>query len=354
MKILSIVGARPQFIKLAPLVDKLKGKHESVILHTGQHYNPEMSQLIFDQLNIPEPDYNLEVGSHTQGKQTGLMLEGIEKVLLKERPDIVVVFGDTNSTIAGVLAAVKLHIKTAHVEAGLRSFNRAMPEEINRVMTDHCSDVLFAPTDVAVKNLVNEGIVSNVFLVGDIMYDSILRNMSIAEKKSAIIDDLDLKNESYSVLTLHRQENTDTVENLVRIINGLIRSNENIIFPIHPRTVKYLKECSLMEKINGSNIRMIDPLGYLDFLLLMKNASKIITDSGGIQKEAYFMRKPCITLRNETEWIETVEDGWNILVGADEDRIVNALNDFDPKGSIKDFYGDGTCAEKIVTILNSR
>lgn len=349
--ILSVVGARPQFIKLAPLADRLGRDHRHIILHTGQHYDPAMSRLIFHQLGIPEPDHNLGVGSHPQGKQTGLMLEGIEGVLVKEHPDLVVVFGDTNSTIAGALAAVKLHIPVAHIEAGLRSFNRAMPEEINRILTDHCSDILYAPTDLAVGNLAAEGLTANVLKVGDIMYDAILRHRGAAERHSTVLGDLGLEPDSYSVLTLHRQENTDSEPNLAGIIEALAGSGERIVFPAHPRTLVYLDRYGLLDRVRGSNILLTDPVGYLDFLILMRHSRRILTDSGGVQKEAYFLKRPCITLRNETEWTETVEDGWNILVGADRDRILRALANFDPAGPTRDCYGDGNCAGKIAAHL---
>jgi len=352
-KILSIVGARPQFIKLAPLQDELSKQHESIILHTGQHYDTEMSQLLFDQLHIPSPDYNLGIGSGSQGTQTGKMLEGIESALLKEEPDIVIVFGDTNSTIAGSLAATKLHIPVVHVEAGLRSFNRRMPEEINRVLTDHCSDILFAPTVSAVTNLEKEGITENVHNVGDIMYDAIIRNLPIAKATSTILDNLGLSQGSYDVLTIHRQENTDERNNLVNIIETLVKSEEKIIFPVHPRTIKYLHEYGLSDKVRDSFIKMIRPLGYLDFLHLVANANKILTDSGGVQKEAYLLEKPCITLRNETEWVETVEDGWNILVGSNQEHIISAMEHFCPSGQTKNHYGYGDSAKKIVTVIDN-
>jgi len=324
MKIATIVGARPQFIKMAPVSKKLRKHFDLIVVHTGQHYDYEMSGIFFEQLNIPEPDYYLGVGSGTHGYQTGEMLKKIEKVLIKEKPKLILVYGDTNSTLAGALAAVKLHIKVAHVEAGLRSFDKEMPEEINRVLTDHVSDYLFAPTKTAVKNLRNEGIRSGVYLTGDVMYDALLDSIKIARKNSKVLDRLGLKPKEYLLATVHRAENTDNQKNLENIIKAFIESDELIVFPAHPRTQKYLKAYGLVKKIkNASNIILIPPMSYLDMLILEANAKKILTDSGGVQKEAYFLKVPCITLRERTEWVETVEDGWNVLVGADKEKIIN-------------------------------
>jgi UDP-N-acetylglucosamine 2-epimerase len=294
MKIVTIVGARPQFIKAAPVSKAIRdhnGKEEEpriteVLVHTGQHYDHGMSQIFFDELDISEPDLNLGVGSGTHGWQTGQMLVRIEEVLLEEKPDFVVVYGDTNSTLAGALAAVKLHIPVAHVEAGLRSFNRKMPEEHNRVVADHCADLLFCPTQTAVDNLAREGVTNGVYLVGDTMYDAVLQFSSIARKHSTILKDLDLEPKTYLLTTIHRPYNT-----------------------------------SLLEKV-PTNVRMIEPIGYLDMLMLEENARLILTDSGGMQKEAYFFGVSCITLRPETEWLETIESGWNVVAGADVSAIV--------------------------------
>lgn len=364
MKIVSIVGARPQFIKVAPVSRAIAEYNEKegrevirdILIHTGQHYDYEMSEIFFKELEIKEPDYHLGIGSGSHGYQTGEMLRKLEEVLVKEKPDMVMVYGDTNSTLAGALAASKLHIKVAHVEAGLRSFNRAMPEEINRVLTDHVSDLLFCPTGTAVKNLHNEGIVKGVYNVGDVMYDSILFNVKIAEKKSGILKELNLMNGSsvkeYALATVHRQENTDDPEKLRSIFEALseIASKQmRVILPMHPRTRKYLGDSSLYDSIT-----IIKPVSYLDMLLLEKNAKMILTDSGGVQKEAYFFKVPCITLREETEWIETVESGWNVLVGTDGEKIIEAIHYLLSPHNLSHIahYGGGKTAERIVAILD--
>ncbi|ASJ11444.1 non-hydrolyzing UDP-N-acetylglucosamine 2-epimerase [Thermococcus thioreducens] len=354
MKIATIVGARPQFIKMAPVSREFeKAGIDEVIVHTGQHYDYEMNRVFFEQLNIREPDYYLGVGSGTHGYQTGEMLKRIEEVLTREKSDLVLVYGDTNSTLAGALAAVKLHIKVAHVEAGLRSFDKRMPEEINRVLTDHVSDYLFAPTETAVKNLHNEGIKKGVYLTGDVMYDALLHNIKIARRNSKILEKLSLKPKEYLLATVHRAENTDNRRNLERIVEAFVESGEFIVFPAHPRTQKYLKAYGLIGKIKSvGNVMLIPPVGYLDMLVLEENAGKILTDSGGVQKEAYFLKVPCITLREKTEWVETVEDGWNILVGADKEEILKAIKEFEPNGETYTYkFGDGKASEKIVKIL---
>ncbi len=326
MKIVSIVGARPQFIKLAPLSTELRKKGiNEIILHTGQHYDDNMNEIFFKELEISEPDYNLGIGSGFHGEQTGRMLMGIEKILIKEKPDLVIVYGDTNSTLAGALATSKLHIPLAHVEAGLRSFNKKMPEEINRIVADHLSDILFCPTETAVENLKNEGILKGVYLVGDIMFDALMHFLKLSQEKSRILEELNLTPKSYLLLTIHRAENTDNVERLKSILSALGESGKNIIFPIHPRTKNRIREFGL-ENYLTSNIRVIAPVGYLDMLELEKNAYAILTDSGGVQKEAFWLKVPCITLREETEWVETVKYKWNILVGANKDKILEALD----------------------------
>jgi UDP-GlcNAc3NAcA epimerase len=350
MKILSIVGARPQFIKCAPVSVLLRKKHEEILVHTGQHYDPEMSDIFFKDLGIPIPDYHLGVGSGSHGKQTAAILEKTEDVLVKERPDFVLVYGDTNSTLAGTIAAVKLHIPVAHVEAGLRSFDRTMPEEINRVLTDHVSDLLLCPTQTAVDNLSKEGITRGVHLVGDVMVDAMRHNTSIAGKKSRILDQLGLKKGDYFVATVHRPGNTDDRKNLTSIIEAFRETGETIIFPVHPRTKKYLREYDLWDSFTG-NIRYIDPLGYIDMLHLMKHAKKILTDSGGIQKEAYVMGIPCITLRENTEWIETLTGGWNVLVGAEKQKILAAVAADSRTTADNAVFGKGHAAGKIIKIL---
>lgn len=354
MKIVTIVGARPQFIKLASLSQKLKGQCKEVLIHTGQHYDYEMSKVFFDELGISTPDYHLEVGSDSHGAQTGKMLIKIEEVLVKEKPDVVLVYGDTNSTLAGALAPSKLNIPVGHVEAGLRSFDRGMPEEINRVVSDHLSSFCFAPTKTAVDNLKKEGIENGVYLIGDVMYDAALKGIEIARSKSQILAQLGLKEKGYLLVTFHRAGNTDIFNNLASIVDALIELNERVVFPVHPRTKKALADYGLLDKLAGNpHLKIITPVGYFDFLLLEYQAKKILTDSGGVQKEAYFFKVPCITLRENTEWVETVEDGWNILVGVNKDLIFQAVVEFNPDRPQRDVFGDGKASEKIVEILGS-
>lgn len=345
MKIASIIGARPNFIKTAVVSREIRKEFEEILIHTGQHYDYEMSGLFFEELEIPEPDYNLGIGSGMQGEQIGKMLIATESVLLKEKPDLALVYGDTNSTLGGALAAVKLHIPVAHVEAGLRSFDRSMPEEINRVLTDHASDLLFCPTQAAVDNLAKEGITGGVRLVGDVMADTLEYNREIAEKRSGILEELDLLDKEYLVATVHRQSNTDNRENLENIISAFCELELPIIFAAHPRAVKYMKQYGLCRKLSN-NIRLIKPPGYLDMLKLMAHSSKILTDSGGIQKEAYMLKVPCITLRENTEWVETVRDGWNVLVGSARAEIIKMAREFKPVGEQRDIFGRNA-AERI-------
>jgi len=345
MKILTVVGARPQFIKLAPLSKILRenGVNE-IIVHTGQHYDENMNNLFFKELEIHEPDYNLGIGSGNHGEQTGRMLIEIEKVLLKENPDMVIVFGDTNSTLAGALSASKLHIPLAHVEAGLRSFNKKMPEEINRILTDHISNILFCPTQTAVENLKKEGITKGVYLVGDIMFDALMHFSKISEVKSKILEKLNLKPKNYYLVTVHRAENTDNYERLKNILIALSQLDKPVIFPIHPRTKKMIEYFGLNNLLDV--ILVIKPVGYLDMLRLEKNAKAILTDSGGIQKEAFWLKIPCITLRDETEWIETVELGWNRLAGSDIEKILSAVKDLTHGNNIdfsEDFSANRMC-----------
>jgi UDP-GlcNAc3NAcA epimerase len=360
MKIASIVGARPQFIKASSVSKALRqSKLQEFMIHTGQHYDYEMSRVFFNEMELPEPDLNLEVGSGSHGKQTGEMLIQIEKILMAEKPDCVLVYGDTNSTLAGALAAVKLHIPVAHVEAGLRSFNRKMPEEHNRVLTDHMSDFLFCPTKTSVNNLKNEGITQEVHLVGDVMYDSILHHIKLAENKSDVLDRLKLEPKCYALATVHRAENTDDPDRLKNIIETLelINQETKVIFPLHPRTKKYLKNPEL--KSQHLTLKFINPVPYLDMLLLEKNANMILTDSGGLQKEAYWFNIPCITLRDETEWVELVEYGVNTVVGNDRESIYQAYQTMTGKifDSIPELFGNGEASIKIVeklTMLTSK
>ena len=355
MKIVTVVGARPQFIKMAPVSKELRKCCEEIVIHTGQHYDYEMNEIFFKELNIPEPDYNLGVGSGSHGYQTGEMLKGIEKILMDEKPDVVLVYGDTNSTLAGALAAVKLHIPVAHVEAGVRSYDRKMPEEINRVLTDHASDILFAPTENAVRNLEKEGIKKGVYLVGDVMVDALLQNLEIAEKKSNILKNLNLRKKDYILATVHRAENTDNKERLKSIVNAFVESEEKIVFPVHVRTMNALKELDLYEYLSkAENIILTKPVGYFDMLVLERFAKKILTDSGGVQKEAYILKVPCITLRDNTEWVETIETGWNLLVGANKEDIINAIKCINP--SIKahsHVFANTNASKKIRYILEN-
>ncbi|MDP2210256.1 MAG: UDP-N-acetylglucosamine 2-epimerase (non-hydrolyzing) [Candidatus Aquicultor sp.] len=352
-KIVTIVGARPQFIKSLPVSNQIRKSFREVLVHTGQHYDNNMSAVFFEEMGIPEPDYNLGVGSGTQAGQTAQMLERIERVLLDEKPDTLLIYGDTNSTLAGALAASKLHVPIAHVEAGLRSFDKKMPEEVNRIVADHVSEYLFCPTQTAVDNLKNEGITEGVELVGDVMYDAALHFGAIADSKSDILDKLGVAAGDYLLATIHRSSNTDIVDNLKVLLEVLVESGQSIVFPVHPRTRKVVNESGLQKIIDGSKVRLTDPVGYIDFLKLEKNAAKILTDSGGVQKEAFFFAVPCITLRDTTEWVETVESGWNVLVHVDKELILRKISDFAPTGTPAQLFGDGKAAQYIAERLTT-
>jgi len=360
MKLSIILGTRPEIIKLSPIIRALeKTNVDWHIIHTNQHYSENMDKIFFKELNLPNPKYNLNIGSGTHGEQTGKMLIEIEKVLLSEKPDVVIVQGDTNTVLAGALTASKLKIDIAHVEAGLRSFDRNMPEEINRVLTDHISSYLFAPTEIAKNNLLREGIEENkIFVIGNTIVDATLQNLKIAEKNenvkaffNNIVDD------DYFLLTLHRAENVDNKERLKNILEGITKIteiyNKTIIFPIHPRTKKRLEEFNLFEKLKSNKkIKIIEPVGYLEFLMLEKNAELILTDSGGVQEEACILKVPCITLRDNTERPETVEVGANILVGDNKEKLIKAVEIMlNKKRNWKNPFGDGKSGEKIVKIL---
>ena len=348
MKILSIVGARPQFIKLGPFSAALREQHKEIIVHTGQHYDVQMSDLLFRDLKLPAPDYNLNIGSAAQGAQTGKMLTEIETVLIKEKPDAVVVFGDTNSTLAGALAAVKLHIPTVHVEAGLRSFNRTMPEEINRIVADHTADFLFAPTPASVENLDKEGLREKTFLTGDIMVDAHYQALQ-KSTNTKILEGLSIEPDNYYLLTLHRPYNVDNPDILSSIFQELSHLKHKIVFPVHPRTNSVIEQNKIAFP---SNFISVKPMGYLDFIKLQANSLKIITDSGGIQKEAYILKKPCITLRSETEWVETVNAGWNILINPiKETAYAEKIENFSPPDQYEKIFGEDV-AGKMTEIIN--
>jgi len=384
MKFLSIIGARPQFIKAAVVSRKIRDEGiKEILVHTGQHYDFNMSDIFFQELDLPKPDYHLGVGSGGHGEQTGRMLLEIEKVLLQQKPDVALVYGDTNTTLAGSLAAVKLHIPVAHIEAGLRSYNRSMPEEINRVLTDHCSDILFCPTETAVKNLQKEGFINVVgdgklidddfslaqrarglplvINVGDVMLDIALDVKKLIEKKTGgekrILERYFLKAKDYILVTIHRADNTDNKENLQNIMEALkeiARKGLKIFFPAHPRTKKALKKFNLLTDI-PKNLIIGKPISYVEIITLESNAKLIITDSGGLQKEAYFFKVPCIIPRSETEWTELVKIGWNKVVGTMKENLVNSvvnmLNEDSPNRQWTSFYGQGKASEKIVRVL---
>ena len=362
INIITITGARPQFIKAASVSRAVKKFNDASgkvslaekIMHTGQHYDDNMSRIFFEQLEIPEPVWNLNVGSATHGRQTGEMLEKIETILLKEKPDYCIVYGDTNSTLAGALAATKLHIPVAHVEAGLRSFNKKMPEEINRLLTDHISRLLFCPTDVAVNNLKAEGIKTGVHNTGDVMYDSIIYYSQKTRNIAAeLFRKYRIQSKSFYLATVHRAENTDDKNRLSQIVqafNEIAQPACPLVLPLHPRTVKYIHNYKLRL---SENVKILEPLSYLEMLALEENAKAILTDSGGIQKEAFCLGVPCITLRDETEWLETVQTGCNTLTGSDTQKIIQAvksLKKINPS-DIQKFYGDGKASEKIVEII---
>jgi UDP-N-acetylglucosamine 2-epimerase (non-hydrolysing) len=336
----------PNFIKLAPVSKELKKGCEEVIVHTGQHYDYDMDRIFFDELKIPEPDYHLGVGSGPHGSQTGEMLKRIEEVLVKEAPDVTLVIGDTNTTLAGALASAKLHTPVAHVESGLRSYDRAMPEEINRVLTDHVSRLLFCPTSCAVENLEKEGITQGVMLTGDVTVDVMGEHLEVAARNSRALDELGLTPGDYYLATIHRAENTDRYENLASLVDVLCEIG-NVVFPCHPRTEKYLRSYGLWDRL-AEHVKITRPLGYYDILTLEKNARMVLTDSGGIQKEAYILKVPCITLRNTTEWRETLQSGWNVLTGSDKAAIVRLVGEFRPDperyGSV---FGDGRASARI-------
>jgi UDP-GlcNAc3NAcA epimerase len=359
MKIVTVLGARPQFIKAAPVSAALArtGKIEEVLVHTGQHYDENMSEVFFNELGIPRPKHNLGVGSGSHGVMTGKMLIGIEPLLLAEKPDWLLIYGDTNSTLAGALAASKLHIPVCHVEAGLRSFEKRMPEEQNRIVADHLSTLLMCPTRAAMENLAHEGITQGAHHVGDVMFDAARTFGDVAETRSRILSEHGLEPREYYLCTVHRAENTDRPERLDAILAAVLElatPSRPVVLPLHPRTRSYLastRHAALLSQ--GSAVRCIEPVGFLDMLMLERHARVILTDSGGVQKEAYFQGVPCVTLRDETEWVETVTAGWNRLAGADRQRILDAVAASRP-GSAIDDYGQGHASDAIAALLVAR
>ncbi|HEY2556913.1 MAG TPA: UDP-N-acetylglucosamine 2-epimerase (non-hydrolyzing) [Diaminobutyricibacter sp.] len=351
MRVLSVVGARPQFVKLAPISSAMAGRVDHVVVHTGQHYDELMSDVFFRDLGIPAPDVNLAVGSGKHGAQTGAMLAGLEPVFEEYRPDWVLVYGDTNSTIAAALAAVKLHLPLAHLESGLRSFNRRMPEEHNRVLTDHAADLLLAPTEVAMKHLADEGLADRSVLVGDVMTDVLfrVRDSALAENPAAPHG---LTAGEYYVATIHRPDNTDDAPRLERIVAGLAALDRPVLLLAHPRLVAAAANAGV--SLDRGSIVLTSPLAYPDLVRAVSGSRGVVTDSGGLQKEAFLLRVPCTTVRPETEWVETVELGWNVLVGADVDRLAEAVERARPLDTDAAPYGDGSAAERVVDVLIER
>jgi len=376
MKIITIIGARPQIIKAAAISRAIhthfKDQITELIVHTGQHYDDNMSAIFFTEMGIPEADYNLSVGSGNHGAQTAKMMEGIETILLQERPDALLVYGDTNSTLAGALAAAKIHIPVVHIEAGLRSYNKSMPEEINRITCDHCSTLLFSPTNQGISNLVKEGFSTTihskasidhplVFKTGDIMFDNSMYFSIIANEKQGLVEKLQLTPREFILCTIHRDSNTDKPEHLNQIIRGLLQiqriSNQVLVLPLHPRTRKKMTELlepEVAEELqNNSRIQVIDPAGFLDMISLESNCSLVITDSGGVQKEAFFFKKPCIILREQTEWVEIIENGNALLVGSSEEKLIEAYQQLTIKKDFTypPFFGDGHASEEICRLM---
>ena len=349
MKILSVVGARPEFIQAMSVSQALRAEHQEILVHTGQHYDYQMSQAFFDELDIPVPDHNLEVGSASQAQQTAEIMVRLEKVIFQEKPDFLIMRGDTNSSLAAALVASKLNIPFAHIEAGERSFNREMPEEINRLVADRLANLHFCVSKIAERNLSDEGIVDSAHWVGDVMLDAVLHARSIAQSKSTVLERLRIEPKNYSLVTIHRAGNTDDPKRLEQIISALNQVSEPVILPVHPRTQKALSKINIHL---DDNVRAIDPVGYFDMLVLEENARLIATDSGGVQREAYYLEIPCLTLRDETEWVATVETNWNKLVGADKKLILDSWFDFVPPAEHPPIYGDGTAGSRIADILN--
>jgi UDP-N-acetylglucosamine 2-epimerase (non-hydrolysing)/UDP-GlcNAc3NAcA epimerase len=351
MRIATIIGNRPQFVKAASVSRRLREQHEERIVHTGQHYDDELSRVFFEELDVPAPDRELGVGSGTNTEQTARMLAALEPVLAETEPELALVYGDTNSTLAGALAAAQARIPVGHVEAGMRSFDRAMPEELNRVLTDHAADLLLCSTPTAMENLDREGAVGEKYLVGDVMADVSLAFREIAEERSRVLDDLDLSPGEYLVVTAHRAGNVDDPDRLRKLVELLEALPAAAVFPVHPRTRARLEAAGLIDRLGG--VTLTAPLGYLDFLKLARHSRAVLTDSGGVQKEAYLLGVPCLTLRDRTEWVETVDAGWNVLVDLDREAALTALQRPLPKGERPELYGGGHAAERVRDAVSS-
>ena len=352
IRITSVIGNRPQFIKAAAVSRRWRERHDETLVHTGQHYDDEMSRVFFEELGVPAPDVELGIGSGTNTAQTARMLSALEPVLAEGRPDLVLVYGDTNSTLAGALATAQAQLPLAHVEAGMRSFDRAMPEEVNRVLTDHASALLFCSTETAVANLEREGAAGTVHLVGDVMADVSLAFSPIAAERSRALEELGLEPGAYLLVTAHRAGNVDDPARLERLVALIEKLPDRVVFPLHPRTAKRLDEAGLRPRLDRA-ATITPPLGYLDFLPLTRHARAVLTDSGGVQKEAYLLETPCVTLRDTTEWVETVEAGWNVLVDLDPEAAVAALGRPLPDGARPDLYGGGQAGARIRDVLDS-
>lgn len=350
MNVLTVVGARPQFVKSFPVSRALAPDHEEVLVHTGQHYDRELSAVFFEELGLAEPDHNLGVGSHTHAVQTAQIMERLDPIVAAEDPDAVLLYGDTNSTVAGALVGANRDVTVVHVEAGLRSGKRSMPEEVNRTVTDHVADVLCSPCATATETLEGEGLGARTHETGDVMYDAIRWAREVATGESDVVERLGLADDEFVLATVHRPRNTDDPERLGAIVDALTTVPSPVVFPVHPRTEAALRDQGLFERVQ-SDLHCIDPVGYLDFVRLQDGAQRVVTDSGGVQKEAFFLETPCVTLREETEWVETVAGGWNRLVGADTDAILDALATPADPGERGHPYGDGNAAERIVEVI---
>src|SRR3954462_9240924 len=350
MRVLTVIGNRPQFVKAAAVSFRLREAAEEVLVHTGQHYDAELSQVFFDELELPRPEHLLELGGGTNTEQTGRMLGALAPLLTAERPDLVLVYGDTNSTLAGALAAAQMRIPVAHIEAGMRSFDRAMPEELNRVLADHASDLFFCSTATAVDNLAADGIRDNVHLVGDVMADVALSFLPVAEERSTALRDNGVQPGEYLLMTVHRAGNVDLPDRLERVVALAERLPLPAVFPVHPPPSARLRAAGIEERLQAA-VRVTQPLGYLDFLKLANHARALVTDSGGVQKEAYLLGTPCVTLRDTTEWVETIELGWNVLVDLEVDAALGALARPSPPAERPELYGGGHAAERIRDVL---